>query len=224
VRPKDAHAELWDGARTGVDMAMETFNADHAYDVAHLHYHISPILERATTVYADIPRPSNNAHSTFFSTSRGSTLSSILEGKQTRPLKQTMHALRVFKSGAEAAVMRKVGKISGRAYNEAMRRGFAGEKELADFLEYEFKKGGCDTSAYVPVVAGGENALSIHYTSNNSLFRYTPPSPGKEVQGLNKLQRGRYGPSRRRWGEYVIPLPLTSRTNNASTTAATALT
>lgn len=171
VRPKDAHAEMWDGARTGVDAAMEVFNADYAYDVAHLQHHIAPILARATIVYADLPPPQKTAHSTFFSTARGSTLTSALEGKHTRPLKQTMHQLRVSKSGAEAAVMRTAGKMSGRSYNEAMRRGFVGEKELADFLEYEFKKHGCDGSAYVPVVAGGENALSIHYTSNNSLFK-----------------------------------------------------
>lgn len=28
VRPKDAHAESWDGARSGVDAAKEVFNAD----------------------------------------------------------------------------------------------------------------------------------------------------------------------------------------------------
>jgi len=28
VRGKDAHAELWDGTRTGVEQAMEVFNAD----------------------------------------------------------------------------------------------------------------------------------------------------------------------------------------------------
>jgi intermediate cleaving peptidase 55 len=204
-------------------MAMETFNADHAYDVAHLHYHISPILERATTVYADVPPPSKNAHSVFFSSARGSTLSSLLEGKRTRPLKQTMHALRVFKSGAEAAVMRKVGKISGRAYNEAMKREFSGEKELADFLEYEFKKGGCDASAYVPVVAGGKNALSIHYTSNNSLFRYPHPQhPREEEQEAELWQRWRHGPSRRRRGLCVLPPPTSSLTPPPSTTVVTA--
>jgi intermediate cleaving peptidase 55 len=150
---------------------MEVFNADAAYDVAHLQHNITPLLSRATTVYADLPPPSTSAHNTFFGSARGTTLTSALEGKRIRPLKQTMHALRVFKSGAEAAVMRKAGKISGRAYNRAMEKGFEGEKDLAAFLEYEFKRGGCDGSAYVPVVAGGENALSIHYTSNNSLFR-----------------------------------------------------
>ena len=28
VREKDAHAELWDGARTGVENAIDVFNAD----------------------------------------------------------------------------------------------------------------------------------------------------------------------------------------------------
>lgn len=52
--------------------------------------------------------------------------------------------------------MRKAGKWSGRAYTKAMAQEFETEKELWSFLDYEFKRGGCDGSAYVPVVAGGK--------------------------------------------------------------------
>jgi len=67
-----------------------------------------------------------------------------------------MNALRVLKSDAEVANMRKAGQMSGRAYAEAMRRQWTSEKELETWLEYKFKANGCDESAYVPVVAGGE--------------------------------------------------------------------
>jgi len=33
------------------------------------------------------------------------------------------------------------------------------------------RKKGCDTTAFVPVVAGGPNALSIHYTRNDDVLR-----------------------------------------------------
>lgn len=35
------------------------------------------------------------------------------------------------------------------------------EKDLTSFLEYNFKANGCDTSAFVPVVAGGPVGHSI---------------------------------------------------------------
>jgi intermediate cleaving peptidase 55 len=67
-----------------------------------------------------------------------------------------MNELRVFKSPAEIENMRLAGKFSGRSFTDAMRRTFTKEKDLHAFLECEFKLRGCDTSAYVPVVAGGK--------------------------------------------------------------------
>jgi intermediate cleaving peptidase 55 len=51
-----------------------------------------------------------------------------------------------------------------------MRRGWGSEKALADFLEYRFKRLGLSGSAYIPVVAGGRNALTIHYVRNDAIF------------------------------------------------------
>lgn len=52
--------------------------------------------------------------------------------------------------------MRQAGQISGRVFTEVMRQAWAHEKDLAAFLDYRFKVQGCEASAYVPVVAGGE--------------------------------------------------------------------
>jgi intermediate cleaving peptidase 55 len=66
-----------------------------------------------------------------------------------------MNELRVFKSNAEIANMRRAGQISGRILTEAMKQQWCYEKDLGAFVEYGFKRDGCDGSAYVPVVAGG---------------------------------------------------------------------
>ena len=73
--------------------------------------------------------------------------------------------------------MREAGRISGNAFNEVIRRGQSKEKDIEATLEWLFRIGGCEKSAYVPVVAGGKvppfhsrvadkNALTIHYTKN----------------------------------------------------------
>jgi intermediate cleaving peptidase 55 len=44
-----------------------------------------------------------------------------------------------------------------------------GEHEIQAYLEFKCKVRGADTMAYVPVVAGGANALVIHYVVNNAI-------------------------------------------------------
>jgi len=83
-----------------------------------------------------------------------------------------MNQLRVHKSPAEIELMRKVGQASGRAITDAMRRSWTSEKKLAATLEHGFLERDMDGVGYIPVVAGGTNALNIHYTRNDSLIEW----------------------------------------------------
>lgn len=88
--------------------------------------------------------------------------------KRLQTLRPLLNDFRVIKSSAEIANMRQAGQLSGRAITDSMRQSFTGEKQLADYLDYRFKYLGCEGPAYVPVIAGGENALSIHYVRNDA--------------------------------------------------------
>lgn len=94
----------------------------------------------------------------------------MLKDANVRPIRPVLNDLRIFKSEAEIKNMRIAGKLSGRAYTNAMRQQWTKEKDLGAYLEYQFKAQGCDGSAYVPVVAGGINANSIHYVRNDDVF------------------------------------------------------
>jgi intermediate cleaving peptidase 55 len=175
VRPNDVKAELWDGARSGIQAAFDVFNADEAGDVNHLSTLLPHIVAEASKVYTD-NAPIYSKTSKFAAFFSGSSkekegFAKILESSKVEPLRPLMNKLRVFKSEAEIANMRLAGQISGRAYTKAMRQAFTKEKDLWAFLDYEFKVGGCDGWAYVPVVAGGSNALSIHYVRNDNVLR-----------------------------------------------------
>lgn len=52
--------------------------------------------------------------------------------------------------------MRKAGQISGRVFTAAMAKAWTREKDLGVFLDYGFQRRGCDSPAYIPVVAGGQ--------------------------------------------------------------------
>lgn len=127
-------------------------------DINRLHKLIRPIVDGATEVYTDLVLQSTNSPSRFFPGRQPNTenLAAILNSSTIKPLKPISNEIRVFKSDTEIVNMRKAGQISGRVFTEAMRRNWTIEKDLAAFLDYKFRQNGCDGSAYVPVVAGGE--------------------------------------------------------------------
>ncbi|KAI9877181.1 MAG: hypothetical protein M1830_004616 [Pleopsidium flavum] len=175
VRPTDAKAAQWDGARSGTQAALDVFNADETGDVSKLHKILPSIVAEASEVYTDIQTkdPTTTAFGRFFSgaLSKAEGFAKIVETSRVKPLKSLINDLRVLKSQAEIANMRKAGQASGRAFTEAMRQEWTREKDLAAFLDYQFKIKGCDSSAYVPVIAGGVNALSIHYVRNDDVLK-----------------------------------------------------
>lgn len=172
VRPKDQLKERWEGSRSGVQAAEDVFNADETGNVDLVAMNLPDILSDATHVFTDIPIRAKE-RSAFNKIAYGSTIQAhrfgeILENNNVKPLRPFMHQLRAFKSEAEIANMRQAGRASGRGFTESMRNAWTTELDLEGFLEYQFKKNGCDQSAYVPVIAGGENANQIHYVRNDA--------------------------------------------------------
>lgn len=172
VRPKDPKKEQWDGARSGEQAALDVFNADYTGDIEKAGTFLSPLIARASEIYTDVPG-TKSAFAKLFGgkpSAQDTSLSTLLQDHKVKPLKSLINSIRVFKSPAEVRLMRLAGKYSGRAYTNAMRQTFSKEKDLWNYLEYDFRKQGCEGSAYLPVVAGGENALSIHYVRNDDVL------------------------------------------------------
>lgn len=178
VPPKDTHAELWEGPKTGVEGAREIFNADESEDTFRAGTYLEKVIKRNKNIFIDMPKTQRktvaNAFQNFFSiggNSKYSTVEGVVNanssGKPVKPLSNLIAEMRVIKSDAELRVMRRAGQISGRAYNQAFAKRFKTERTLKAYLEYRFISGGCDKSAYIPVVGSGTNALCIHYTRND---------------------------------------------------------
>ncbi|KAI5949521.1 ICP55 [Candida theae] len=184
VPPKNEQRELWEGAKTGLDGAYEFFNADCVEDVGKASTYIKSLISSANTIFYDNKyndrSRSKSAFSSFFNFGSGDKLEGLNDivlnsGKHISPLSAKVAALRKIKSPAEIEVMHAAGQISSRAINKAIgqvgsENPIAAEKTLAKYLEYQFVRGGCDKQAYIPVVASGSNALTIHYTRNDDLL------------------------------------------------------
>lgn len=170
VPPKNPHAELWDGPRTGVEGAKSLFGADEAYENTRFRSYLEKVLGSAKKIFIDNPGSmptliSDDATKKLIQT--GIKLQSIL------PLSKTIQELRMIKSEAEIEIMKKSGMITSKAFVEAMKWTSPGhtEGQLWAKFDYETRMRGASILAYVPVIAGGPNALSMHYVRNDMELR-----------------------------------------------------
>ncbi|XP_058832127.1 xaa-Pro aminopeptidase 3-like [Topomyia yanbarensis] len=167
VRPKDSHAELWDGPRTGVELAPYVFGVDQAASVAEL----KPYLMKYS-----FGHPS----ATVWFDEKGCNLDDVRKivgdvnkMESVRSPVSLVHKLRVVKSPAEIEQMRMTCQIASEAINRTIRESSPGQSEHQLFakVDYFCRMAGASYLAYPPVVAGGSNATVIHYINNTQLVR-----------------------------------------------------
>ncbi|KIW16310.1 hypothetical protein PV08_06361 [Exophiala spinifera] len=175
VREKDPKAEIWDGARSGTQAARDVFNADETADISRVKTILPELVGSASGIYTDITTPDSTQSALrrflYGKPRRTTEFADLLQSNKINRLRPVMNDLRAFKSPAEIEVMRRAGRASGRAHTEAMRKAWTREKQLDAYLRYQFVTQGCDTSAFEPVVAGGKNALGIHYVRNDDVLQ-----------------------------------------------------
>lgn len=183
VLPSDPDKVKWDGLPIGVEGAIKSYHADQATSNTRISSELPSLLSGAEHIYVSFPTTVGSISEeirprTRFLNNVSRYLPFLTLDDRFRPLAPTLHEMRSVKSSAEIACMREAGRISGGAFNEVIRLGQSKEKDIEATLEWLFRIGGCERSAYVPVVAGGkvhclsltrvinQNALTIHYTRN----------------------------------------------------------
>ena len=128
-------------------------------DIDRIAWILPKIVSEATEIYTDIPAfdvGRSSLHRYLYGpTSTSEQLKKCVDYRKVRPLRPILNEMKVFKSENEVVQMRLLGQAAARAFTDSMRQNFTMEKDLTSFLEYKFKANGCDTSAFVPVVAGG---------------------------------------------------------------------
>jgi Xaa-Pro aminopeptidase len=83
------------------------------------------------------------------------------------------HELRLRKEPPEIEAMRRAVAISAEAHGAAMRETRPGrwEYEIEALIDYIFRRNGASGPAYPSIVAAGENATILHYTTNDRQMR-----------------------------------------------------
>jgi Xaa-Pro aminopeptidase len=173
-RERDAEREAWDGARAGPERAVAELGADDAFPVSDVDEILPGIIEQAERVYYTMgANPDFDARLIGWVTAlrnRGSPGTHTPD--EFIALDHLLHDLRLYKSRAEVACMRRAAAVAVNAHLRAMafcRPGLYEYEIEAEFL-HEFRRHGMRPS-YLPIVGSGPNACVLHYSANGRQMR-----------------------------------------------------
>ena len=174
-RERDSGRETWDGRRSGLDGAVSEYGADDAFPIDDIDEILPGLMDNRRKVFCTV-----GSHSDFdvkllnwVQEVKTKSRAGMSGPNEIVDLGHILHELRLIKRTEEINIMKRIAKISSSAHRRAMevcRPGMM-EYEVAAELEYEFKKSGCESTAYPPIVAGGANACTLHYISNRDELR-----------------------------------------------------
>ncbi len=175
VRPKKPEREIWDGPRAGVEGAVADFGVDAAFPIAELEQRLPDYLGNVERVHYRLAS-NEAADAKLFAClnllrrggRRGVTAPEAIIDPSVH-----LHEMRLRKSAAEVATMRRAAEISTEAHLRAMQAAGPGvhEYELDAELSHVFRKHGCERPAYDSIVGSGPNATILHYRAGERVMR-----------------------------------------------------
>ena len=174
-RAKDPLQEVWHGRRIGQTQAQEVFNFNQCFTLEDIEQLVPEYLQNKKQIL--FCQGENTAFDQkvlhWLSEVKKLSRQGIKAPSILLDCTAIIHEMRLIKSKAELAIMRKVNRISGLAHQRAMRQTQVGKYEYqieADIL-HEFAQHGARYPAYGSIVAGGDNANILHYTDNNDTLK-----------------------------------------------------
>lgn len=175
VRPRDPEREVWDGARAGIEGAMQQLGIEQAYPIAELEQRLPGLLSGHERLFYHLGRYSE--FDSLLIKALGAARAKGRRGKafpiQIIDSDSVVHELRRIKSAAEIELMQRAVAITDRAHREAMAAARPGgyEFELEAVLRSAFLRQGSPRVAYEPIVGSGPNATVLHHVKNDRQLR-----------------------------------------------------
>ena len=168
--PTSPQAEIWTGARVGMENAERQYLADKAYPIEEIDQYLPNYLENKKNIFYTLGKHSiqDNRVINWTNVVKNKVRSGITAPDIWHDLSKLIHAQRLFKSDAEIKLMRKAASISASAHKTVMQRTrkMYSELELEGcFLQYSCQAG-AKYQAYPCIVGSGKNACILHYTDN----------------------------------------------------------
>jgi Xaa-Pro aminopeptidase len=215
-RDRDPEQETWHGRRAGQKGAVERYGADDAFPITDMDEILPGLLERRDRIYYTLGQEADFDRRLmgWINQIRSKVRAGSHPPHEFISLDYVLHDMRLYKSRAEIAAMKKAAAISIAAHRRAMRLCRPGmmEYQIEAELLHEFRRGGTEP-AYPSIVGGGANACILHYTENASQLiegDLLLIDAGAEYQGYaSDITRtfpvnGRFRPAQRELYELVL--------------------
>ncbi|XP_068968530.1 xaa-Pro aminopeptidase 3-like [Bombus flavifrons] len=167
---QDEHSELWDGPKTGIEIAPKMFGVDAAFPVTEFEQFFTSFMnenKKSTIWYDNVDVAQSNLHNKLCE------LMKITSGQMVVSPTNIIHKIRLIKSQSEIDLMRKSCEIISAAISKTIEisKPKMSEHHLFATVDYECRMNGAEFLAYPPVVAAGNNANIIHYITNNQIIK-----------------------------------------------------
>lgn len=174
-RVRDREKEIWDGYRAGQEGARKTFGADVAYPIAELSKKLPELMEGRNQIYytLGVDKEFDNVVLDAVNQLRVRIRSGVQSPLEFIDIKSVLDEMRLIKSPAEIALMRKAAEISADAHIRAMKfcKPGVNEYQLEAEITHEFQRQGARFCAYTPIIGSGSNSCILHYNSNNQVIK-----------------------------------------------------
>lgn len=174
-RERDPEMETWHGRRAGLEGACERYGADDAFPIGDIDDILPGLLENRERVFCTMGCNAafDKQLMDWLNQIRSRSRAGVNPPGEFVSLDHLLHDLRLFKSRAEIALMRKAVKATVAAHKRAMQvcRPGVTEYQLEAELLHQFANHGARAPAYPPIVGGGANSCILHYTENSEELR-----------------------------------------------------
>jgi len=172
VSPKDIISEVWHGFRWGIEGAEKEFKADKAHSINDIKDLLPIYIEGSDEIVFSIGKyPKIEKAVLEIFTQQLENRSRVgIGAKSIQSPEIYLNEMRLIKSEFEINRMREAIQISAEAH-ELVRKSISvkkNERQIQGLIEGFFLEKGARGPAYNSIVASGDNACILHYTSNNS--------------------------------------------------------
>jgi len=174
VQDRNLEMETWDGKRIGQEGAVEIYNAKAAFSNSEYPKKLSKLLEGVENIYCDY---SNTKFQEYDQKALSFAVPYDQRGLEFS--KATLHALspilselRLIKDKEELNLLSKACDITVEGHIVAMKIAKAGmyEYQVAAEMEKTFFDLGAERLGYPSIVASGDNACILHYSTNREII------------------------------------------------------
>lgn len=174
VQKKEPEMELWTGKRFGVEEAKNHFLFDEIYESDCFSKELENLLPGFRNIYCDMFENDD----LFAEIKRIAKMVKKKRDVRISPssfinVTDIIEKMRLVKSSEEVALIEKALEITKEAHHSVMKtiKPSMLEYELQAEYEYTFKRRGAYSDAYTTIVAGGDNANTLHYIKNSEVLK-----------------------------------------------------